>query len=109
MLVLSKTLRARRMQILPRFELVDNYQHAVEALLPELAIDVEETGADVLGERNRDMNSSRRLDNSFGEGFWSLFCQQVVRCGPSLIGALDVMGDVTLDPLRRLLPPGLDL
>src|SRR5206468_3617251 len=59
--------------------------------------------------RNHDMNSTRRLDNSFGEGFWSLFCQQVVGCGPSLIGVLDVMGDVALDPLRRFLPPSLDL
>jgi hypothetical protein len=50
MLVLGKPLRAWRMEILPGFELVDDHDESMKAMiLRQLAIDVGEATADVLG------------------------------------------------------------
>jgi hypothetical protein len=50
MLVLGKPLRAWRMEILPGFELVDDHDESMKAMiLRQLAINVGEATADVLG------------------------------------------------------------
>jgi hypothetical protein len=78
MLILGKSLRPWGMEILPGFELVDDHNESVKAMiLRQLTIDVGEATADVPAKRDLDVNRSRRFDDSFGKRLWhSLFASR---------------------------------
>src|SRR5215471_1394194 len=109
MFILSKTLGARRMEILPRFKLVNDYQQPLKTLIArELTVDMEESAADVFRKGDGNTNSLSRFDHGFGKCLWSPFLQDIVRSWPSLVVALNVVDKVALHPLRSLLPPGVN-
>ena len=110
MFILSKTLGAWRVQILPGFKLIDDHQQPVITLIArELTINMEEPAADVFCKWDGNTDSLSRFDDGFGKCLWSSLFQEIIRSWPPLIVALNVVDKVALDPLGRLLPPGLDL
>jgi hypothetical protein len=66
--------RQFRMEILPRFELVDDHQQPVKTLIArELTIDMEEAAADVFRKWDGNTDSLGRFDDGFGKCLWSPF------------------------------------
>src|SRR2546425_1100165 len=109
MFILSKTLGAWRVEILPRFKLVDDHQQPVKTLITrELTIDMEEPATDVFRKWDGNVDSLSRFDNGFGKCLWSPFLKQIIGGWPSLIVALNIVGNIALYALWRLLPPGVD-
>src|SRR5437016_3368184 len=98
------------MEFLPGFEFIDDDHHAVVTVLRrQLAVDVLETGANVSGVEDPDMDCLRRINDCHREGFGSLRVEEVFGSWMACKAALDLLRDVSPHAWRGSLPPREDL
>src|SRR6266850_2469010 len=98
------------MEFLPGFEFIDGYHGMVVIVLRrQLAVDVLETGANISGVGNLDMDCLRRINDCHREGFGSLRVEEIFGSWVTCKAALDLLRDVSPHAWRGSLPPLEDL